>query len=203
LIAVVAEKPSVYVERRGKALTAAARGIELIERVHEAVKSPQLTGEWELALKRLERGEGTLDDVSERNRRKGSCSRCGSIKVVTMDGLTLSQGPSGGGLRLCMHLAMMHALHSDARWRVMAMLTVRNLPEEVHRALRVRAAQHGRSTEAEVRVILEEAVKPEGRLKLGSYWASISKRIGLTDEEFEAMERLRDRTPAEPMKLEE
>jgi plasmid stability protein len=85
----------------------------------------------------------------------------------------------------------------------MAMLTVRNLPEEVHRALRVRAAQHGRSTEAEVRVILEEAVKPEGRLKLGSYWASISKRIGLTDEEFEAMERLRDRTPAEPMKLEE
>lgn len=30
----------------------------------------------------------------------------------------------------------------------MAVVTVRNLPEETHRALRVRAAQHGRSTEA-------------------------------------------------------
>ena len=42
----------------------------------------------------------------------------------------------------------------------MAMLTVHNLSDEVHRALRVRAAMHGRSTEAEVRVILENAVKP-------------------------------------------
>ena len=32
----------------------------------------------------------------------------------------------------------------------MAMLTARNVPDEVHRALRVRAAQHGRSMEAEV-----------------------------------------------------
>ncbi|MDK1494618.1 plasmid stabilization protein, partial [Sinorhizobium sp. 7-81] len=30
----------------------------------------------------------------------------------------------------------------------MAILTVRNVPDEVHRALRVRAAMHGRSTEA-------------------------------------------------------
>ena len=35
----------------------------------------------------------------------------------------------------------------------MVMLTVRNLPEEVHRALRVRAARRGHSTEAEVRTI--------------------------------------------------
>lgn len=34
----------------------------------------------------------------------------------------------------------------------MAVLTVRNVPDEVHRALRLLAAQHGRSTEAEVRV---------------------------------------------------
>jgi len=33
----------------------------------------------------------------------------------------------------------------------MAMLTVRNLPDDVHRALRVRAAHNGRSTEAEIR----------------------------------------------------
>ena len=36
----------------------------------------------------------------------------------------------------------------------MATLTVRKLSDEVHRALRARAAMHGRSTEAEVRAIL-------------------------------------------------
>lgn len=41
----------------------------------------------------------------------------------------------------------------------MAMLTVRNLPDEVHKALRIRAAYNGRSMEAEVRKILEETVK--------------------------------------------
>ncbi|HEX3843880.1 MAG TPA: Arc family DNA-binding protein [Steroidobacteraceae bacterium] len=61
----------------------------------------------------------------------------------------------------------------------MAILTVRNLPDEVHRALRVRAAQHGRSTEAEVRDILESAVRPEGRIKLGSLLAEIGRRAKL------------------------
>jgi DNA topoisomerase-3 len=55
-----------YAERRGKSLWATARGAELIDRVHEAVKSPHLTGEWELALKRLERGEGTLAQFMRR-----------------------------------------------------------------------------------------------------------------------------------------
>jgi plasmid stability protein len=65
----------------------------------------------------------------------------------------------------------------------MATLTVRNLPDEVHRALRLRAAQHGRSTEAEVRALLEEAVKPQGRLKLGSMLADIGRKVKLTDAE--------------------
>ncbi len=65
----------------------------------------------------------------------------------------------------------------------MAILTVRNLPDEVHRALRLRAAQHGRSTEAEVRALLEEAVKPQGRLKLGSLLADIGRKVKLTNEE--------------------
>ena len=47
-------------------------------------------------------------------------------------------------------------------------LTVRRISEETHRALRMRATRHGRSTEAEVRFILEEAVKPASRLKIGS-----------------------------------
>ena len=83
---------------------------------------------------------------------------------------------------------------------VMAMLTVSNVPEEVHRALRVRAAAHGRSTEAEVRAILEEAVKPQGRVKLGTLLADIGRRARLTDEDVAAFER--DKAPAQPVSLE-
>lgn len=63
----------------------------------------------------------------------------------------------------------------------MAAITVRNLPQETHRALRVRAAQHGRSTEAEIRVILEQAVRPEARVKIGSALAAFGQRIGGLD----------------------
>lgn len=63
----------------------------------------------------------------------------------------------------------------------MAVVTVRNLPDETHRALRLRAAQHGRSTEAEIRVILEEAVRPEGRVKIGSALAAFGQRFGGLD----------------------
>ena len=85
----------------------------------------------------------------------------------------------------------------------MPSITVRNVPEEVHRALRVRAAQHGRSAEAEIRDILEQAAKPEGRLKLGSLLVSIAREAGgLTDAEAEHFTQLRDKTPAEPMRFE-
>ena len=55
----------------------------------------------------------------------------------------------------------------------MGMLTVRNVPEDVHRALRVQAQFHGRSTEAEVRAILAIAVKPPNRVRLGDALAAI------------------------------
>jgi len=84
----------------------------------------------------------------------------------------------------------------------MAMLTVRNLPAEVHRALRVRAAQHGHSMEAEVREILEATVAPEGRVKLGSLLADIGRRAKLTNEEFEVFEQMRDKTPTRPVNFE-
>ena len=66
----------------------------------------------------------------------------------------------------------------------MAMLTVRNLPDEVHRALRVRAVLHGHSMEAEVREILESVVSPEGRVKLGSLLAAMGRQARLSHEEF-------------------
>lgn len=81
----------------------------------------------------------------------------------------------------------------------MAMLTVRNLPDNVHRALRVRAAQHGRSTEAEVRDILASAVTPEKRVRVGDALACIGRNLGLTDEDVAVFDSVRDKTPAEPL----
>ena len=60
----------------------------------------------------------------------------------------------------------------------MASITVRNLPDEVHRALRMRAAAHGRSTEAEVREILATVALPEGRLEIGSELRKFAKTFG-------------------------
>jgi plasmid stability protein len=86
----------------------------------------------------------------------------------------------------------------------MAVLTVRNLPDEVHRALRLRATQHGRSTEAEVRAILESVVKPPERVKLGTLLQEMSRRAGLTNEDVDELERsmAKDRMPHEPINLE-
>ena len=78
----------------------------------------------------------------------------------------------------------------------MAVLTVRNVPDDVHRALRVRAAQHGRSAEAEVRDILERAVKPEKRIRMGDALAALGRKVGLTDEDFGVIDNVRDKKPA-------
>ncbi len=83
----------------------------------------------------------------------------------------------------------------------MAAVTIRNLSEEAHRALKLRAARHNRSTEAEMRAILEAAARPEGRLRLGTALAERSRRIGLTNADVEALDRARDPRPAEPMRV--
>lgn len=76
----------------------------------------------------------------------------------------------------------------------MRAVTIRNVPEEVHRAIRVRAAQSGRTLQAEMREILATAVKPEGRVKLGDLLASIGRKMQLTDEEMAVFEH--DHSPA-------
>lgn len=42
----------------------------------------------------------------------------------------------------------------------MAVVSIRDLDDEVRERLKVRAAQHGRSMEAEIRAILTDAVSP-------------------------------------------
>ncbi|MCA3356627.1 MAG: plasmid stabilization protein [Roseomonas sp.] len=88
----------------------------------------------------------------------------------------------------------------------MAAVTIRNLSDEAHRALKLRAAKHNRSTEAEMRAILEAAVRPEGRLLLGTALSAASRELGLTNADIEALEQsldqVRDRRPAEPLTFE-
>ena len=78
-------------------------------------------------------------------------------------------------------------------------LTIRNVPDDVHRALKQQAARNGRSLDAEVRTILSSAVKPETPVRLGDALSALSQQIGLTNEDFDALERVNDCTPAVPM----
>ncbi len=79
----------------------------------------------------------------------------------------------------------------------MAVVTVRNLPEETHRALKLRAAQNSRSTEAEIRQILDDVARPKVRLKIGSRLAAFGKRLGRLD-----LDVSRDQTPTKPAEFE-
>jgi antitoxin FitA len=83
----------------------------------------------------------------------------------------------------------------------MAAVTIRNLSEEVHRALKVRAAQHNRSAEAEMRAILEAAVRPATRLRLGTALAERSLELGLTNADVAALDQSCDSQAAEPLRM--
>jgi plasmid stability protein len=76
----------------------------------------------------------------------------------------------------------------------MSSVTVRNLPEATHRALKQRAAQHGRSTEAEIRHILEAAVRPHRGL--GSALSEVGRALGGV-----ALDARRDSTPVAPARF--
>ena len=78
----------------------------------------------------------------------------------------------------------------------MAAIVIRNLSPATHRALQARAAQHGRSTEAEARAILDQAVRPGQRVKLGSALAAFGRSVGGLDLDIS-----RDPTPAVPIDL--
>lgn len=73
----------------------------------------------------------------------------------------------------------------------MPAVTIRNLSEETHRALKRRARLRGNSTEGEIRLILEEAVRP--RLKIGSELVKFAKKNLAND-----LNLIRDSRPTEP-----
>lgn len=72
----------------------------------------------------------------------------------------------------------------------MGTITVRNIPDEVHSALRTLAEKHGRSAEAEVRALIAAAVAPELGTGLGQEIRQIWG--GVYGDDFEC---LRDKTP--------
>ena len=76
----------------------------------------------------------------------------------------------------------------------MSPIVIRNLSPETHRALQVCAARHGHSTEAEACAILDEAVRPGARIKLGSALAVLAHPFEGLDLDIS-----RDKGPAEPM----
>jgi antitoxin FitA len=86
---------------------------------------------------------------------------------------------------------------------IMAAVTIRNISDETHRALRVRAAFNGRSTEAEIRAILEAAIRPSERIRLGSLLTAIAQEAGSSHpNEADPFAQLRDTAPAQPMEFE-
>ncbi len=77
----------------------------------------------------------------------------------------------------------------------MSSVTVRNIPEATHRALKLQAAQHGRSTEAEIRAILESAVTP--KVGIGSALMRIGQSL-----DGVALNFTRDTSPVRPASFE-
>jgi antitoxin FitA len=82
----------------------------------------------------------------------------------------------------------------------MAAVTIRNLYEEAHRALNG-AAQSQRGG-GNARHSGSGRARPVGRLQLGTALSEISRKIGLTNADIEALEHGRDARPAERIRFE-
>ena len=78
----------------------------------------------------------------------------------------------------------------------MGQLTVRKVDDELIRRLKIRAAEHGRSAEAEHREILKQALLQEAKPDFGAWLRkakAVSDRIGpLPDESWRIIRKFRD-----------
>lgn len=91
----------------------------------------------------------------------------------------------------------MIALQKPHESATMPSMAIRNLREETKRGTQSRAKQHGHSAEEEVRRILDAAVLPPERVKVGSALASVGRRFGGIDLTTE-----RDPAPARGVRFE-
>ena len=78
----------------------------------------------------------------------------------------------------------------------MPTLTIRDMSEDLLHGLKDLAAAHGRSVQAEVRIILAAAVQPKC---MGDALWRLGREIGLTEAEVMEIESSRYRNPADPV----
>jgi plasmid stability protein len=76
---------------------------------------------------------------------------------------------------------------------VASQLIVRNLDDEIVDALRRRAAQHGRSAEAEHREILRAALSPKPHTSLKKHLLAIPKSVADEEDEDFVFEHRKER----------
>lgn len=76
-------------------------------------------------------------------------------------------------------------------------MSIRNLPDEIHDALKLRAAMNKRSAEAEVRAILVETIIAEKEGGFGTRLRACFKGV-----EGDELDIARDKTPAQPVEME-
>jgi plasmid stability protein len=74
----------------------------------------------------------------------------------------------------------------------MPAVTVRNISLETHIAIKKRAQREGRSTEAQIRLILDEAARKEPKVGLGTLLQEFGRKYGPLPE------IVRDKSPSEP-----
>jgi antitoxin FitA len=78
----------------------------------------------------------------------------------------------------------------------MGQLTVRKVDDEVIRRLKIRAAEHGRSAEAEHREILKQTLLPNSKLDLDEWLRrarEVRERIGpISTDSTEIIRKMRD-----------
>ena len=79
--------------------------------------------------------------------------------------------------------------------RATVAMTIRKIPAETHRALKLRAIKNGTSVEAEARAILNIALGSQSELNVGDELAKIGREFAeeLAEIDFDS---LRDKTPA-------
>ena len=73
----------------------------------------------------------------------------------------------------------------------MAQITVRQIPDEIHRALKAQAAQEGVSAEAKARQIIAEGLFPTDEPPLGQRLRAVAKRL---DVDMDRVVFARDRS---------
>jgi antitoxin FitA len=79
----------------------------------------------------------------------------------------------------------------------MGQLTVRKVDDDLIRRLKTRAAEHGRSAEAEHREILRQALLPKGKMTREEWWRLAdelrARSRPLPDESWHIIREFRDK----------